>query len=124
MMKSDFRDLDVWKKGRALRKEIWGLCKKFPSEEKFRLSDQMIRASRSVTANIAEGYGRFHYQENIQFCRQSRGSAFEMIDHITVAVDCEYIDSEQEQYYINKVEEIIKLLNGYIKYLQTRKKDE
>ena len=122
-MKSDFRDLDVWEKGRELRKEIWTLCKKFPSEEKFRLSDQMIRASRSVTANIAEGYGRFHYQENIQFCRQSRGSAYEMIDHITVAVDCEYIDNEQEQYYINKVEEIIKLLNGYIKYLKKRKED-
>ena len=50
-MKSDFRELDVWKNGRELRKEIWELCKKFPSEEKFRLSDQMIRASRSITAN-------------------------------------------------------------------------
>ena len=120
-MKSDFRDLDVWKKGRELRKEIWALCKKFSSEERFRLSDQMIRASRSITANVAEGYGRFHYQENIQFCRQSRGSAYEMIDHITVAVDCEYVNNEQEQYYINKVEEIIKLLNGYIKYLSDRK---
>lgn len=83
----------------------------------------MIRASRSVTANIAEGYGRFHFQENIQYCRQSRGSAYEMIDHITVAVDCEYINNEQEQYYINKVEEIIKLLNGYVKYLQARKEN-
>lgn len=122
-MKSDFRDLDVWKKGRELRKEIWELCKKFPAEERFRLSDQMIRASRSITSNVAEGYGRFHFQENIQYCRQSRGSAYEMIDHITVAVDCEYIDKEQAQYYINKVEEIIKLLNGYIKYLQTRKEN-
>ena len=121
MMKSDFHDLDVWEKGRELRKEIWVLCKKLHSEERFRLSDQMIRASRSITANVAEGYGRFHYQENIQFCRQSRGSAYEMIDHITVAVDCEYVNNEQEQYYINKVEEIIKLLNGYIKYLSDRK---
>ena len=121
MMKSDFHDLDVWKKGRELRKEIWALCKKLPSEERFRLSDQMIRASRSITANVAEGYGRFHYQENIQFCRQSRGSAYEMIDHITVAVDCEYVNNEQGQYYINKVEEIIILLSGYIKYLSYRK---
>jgi hypothetical protein len=44
-----------------------------------------------------------------------------MIDHITVAVDCEYVNNEQGQYYINKVEEIIKLLNGYIKYLSDRK---
>lgn len=120
-MKSDFRDLDVWKKSREFRKEIWNFCKKLPHDEKYRLSDQMIRASRSITANIAEGYGRFHYQENIQFCRQSRGSAYEMIDHITVAVDCEYINTNEENYYINNAEEIIRLLNGYIKYLQSRK---
>lgn len=120
-MKSDFKDLDVWKVAREYRKEIWNLCKTFPHDEKYRLVDQMLRASRSITSNIAEGYGRFHYQENIQFCRQSRGSAYEMIDHITVAVDCEYIDNGKEQYYINKAEEIIRLLNGYIKYLQTQK---
>jgi four helix bundle protein len=70
---SDFRDLDVWRKCRDVRTMIWKVCKKFPTEEKFRLTDQMIRASRSSTANFAEGYGRFHFQENIQFCRQSRG---------------------------------------------------
>ena len=48
---SDFRDLDVWKKCRDIRIMIWKLCKKFPTEEKFRLADQMIRASRSSTAN-------------------------------------------------------------------------
>lgn len=122
-MNSDFRNLDVWQKGRDLRKEIWELCKRFPSEEKYRLADQMIRASRSVTANIAEGYGRFHYQENIQFCRQSRGSLYELIDHIDVAKECDYINKEQEGYLLNKIEETIKLLNGYIRYLQTRKKN-
>ena len=71
---NDFRDLEVWKKCKELRQKNWELCKQFPKEEKFRLSDQMIRASRSATACIAEGYGRFHYQENIQFCRQARGS--------------------------------------------------
>jgi len=71
---NDFRDLEVWQKSKELRQKIWELCKQFPKEEKFRLSDQMIRASRSATACIAEGYGRFHYQENIQFCRQARGS--------------------------------------------------
>jgi four helix bundle protein len=60
-IKSDFRDLDVWKKCREIRIMIWKLSRKFPEEEKYRLSDQMIRASRSSTANIAEGYGRFHF---------------------------------------------------------------
>lgn len=120
-MKSDFRDLEVWQKRRDLRKEIWEICKKFPPEEKFRLADQMIRASRSATANLAEGYGRYHYQENIQFCRQSRGSVYELLDHISVAKECEYIDDVQEEYLINETKGVIRLLNGYIKYLQSRK---
>ena len=90
----DFRDLRTWKQCRNIRKTIWDLCKNFPGEEKYRLSDQMIRASRSSTACIAEGYGRYHYQENIQFCRQSRGSLYELIDHVDVAVECDSIDSK------------------------------
>jgi len=123
-LKSDFRDLDVWKKCRDIRIMIWKLCKRFPAEEKFRLADQMIRASRSSTANIAEGYGRFHFQENIQFCRQSRGSLFELIDHVLVAEECEYIDSEEKEELIEHIISAIRLLNGYIKYLKTRKDKE
>jgi len=123
-LRSDFRDLDVWKKCRDIRIMIWKLCKKFPAEEKFRLADQMIRASRSSTANIAEGYGRFHFQENIQFCRQSRGSLFELIDHLLVAEECEYIYSEEKVKLIKHVISAIRLLNGYIKYLKARKDKE
>jgi len=123
-LKSDFRDLDVWKKCRDIRIMIWKLCKRFPAEEKFRLADQMIRASRSSTANIAEGYGRFHFQENIQFCRQSRGSLFELIDHVLVAKECEYIDSEEKEELIDHIISAIRLLNGYIRYLRTRKDKE
>ena len=121
---SDFRDLDVWKKCRDIRIMIWKLCKRFPAEERFRLADQMIRASRSSTANIAEGYGRFHYQENIQFCRQSRGSLFELIDHLLVAEECEYIGSEEKEESIEHIISAIRLLNGYIKYLKSRKDKE
>jgi four helix bundle protein len=70
------------------------LAKRLPKEEKYRLSDQIIRASRSVTANIAEGFGRFHHQENIQFCRQARGSLMELIDHLSVTLDENYITKE------------------------------
>ena len=93
-------------------------------EEKFRLTDQMIRASRSVTANIAEGHGRYHYQENIQFCRQARGSLFELIDHLYVALDEEHIDNNDFNNYKSYIDEVIRLLNGYIKYLETRKRDK
>ncbi len=121
---SDFRDLNVWKVCRDLRIMIWKLCKRFPSEEKFRLTDQMIRASRSSTANIAEGYGRFHFQENIQFCRQSRGSLFELIDHVLVAEECEYIGLEEKDELIEHIISAIRLLNGYIKYLKGRKNNK
>jgi len=87
-MKSDFRDLDVWKRGKELRIFVFNLVKNFPEEERYRLSDQMIRASRSITANIAEGYGRYHFQDNIRFCRQSRGSIYELLDHVEVALEC------------------------------------
>ncbi len=69
-----FYDLPVYKLCRIFRKEISLIVKKhFPKTETYHLSAQILDSSRSITANIAEGFGRFHYQGNIQFCRQSRG---------------------------------------------------
>lgn len=120
-MKATFETLEAGKKGRELRKRISKLTKSFPPEEKYKLTDQIIRSSRSVTANIAEGYGRFHYQENAQFCRISRGSLFETIDHLTVALDEEYIDEPLFENLRSEVLEVVKILNGYIKYLVDQK---
>ena len=117
-IKSTFETLEVWIKSREIRNKISKLSKGFPTEEKYRLTDQMIRASRSVTANIAEVYGRYHYQENIQFCRHSRGSLFELLDHLTVALDEKYFDEVIYKNTKTKLLEIIRLLNGYIKYLR------
>jgi len=117
----DFRDLEVWNKCRDIRRKIWDVCKEFPGDEKYRLSDQMIRASRSSTACIAEGYGRYHYQENIQFCRQSRGSLYELIDHVDVALECEHLDSNRAESLIQEIKTATRILNGYIKYLKGRK---
>ena len=118
----DFRDLEIWKLARELRKEVYSLCKNFPNEEKYRLSDQLIRASRSVTANIAEGYGRFHYKETIQFCRQARGSLYECLDHLTVCLDCGYINEEQFKYFETNIFCILAKINAYINYLKERKR--
>ena len=117
----DFRDLEVWNKCQDVRRKIWDVCKGFPGEEKYRLSDQMIRASRSSTACMAEGYGRYHYQENIQFCRQSRGSLYELIDHVDVALECEYFDNNYVESLTQEIKTAIRILNGYIKYLKGRK---
>ena len=120
-MKS-FKELEAWKKCRELRKDISQLTKKSPAEEKYKLVDQMIRASRSVTANIAEGYGRYHYQEYVQFCCTSRGSLTELQDHLTVAIDESYISREELDGFNQRIEECIKLINGFIKYLLNAKK--
>jgi four helix bundle protein len=116
-----FEHLEVWKIGRDIRAKLSQLAKELPKEEKYRLADQIVRASRSVTANIAEGFGRFHYQENIQFCRQSRGSLMELIDHLTVTMDENYITKEQFENYREKIIKCIKVLNGYIAYLKKAK---
>jgi len=121
-MKS-FEELECWKKATVLRKKLSILIKAFPSEEKYRLCDQIIRASRSVTANIAEGFGRFHYQENIQFCRQSRGSLYELIDHLIVARDENYISDVTLTEYKKEIHECLAILNGFINYLGRAKSE-
>lgn len=116
-----FEDLEIWKKGRVLRNEVSRLCKTFPSDERYKLVDQMVRASRSVTANIAEGSGRFHYQEYIQHCRVARGSATEMLDHFTVAFDEGYIEKEVFDTFWKEYKTLQKMINGYISYLLKQK---
>ena len=118
-----FEDLEVWQFCRGLRKRLTKLAKNLPGEEKFRLADQIIRAARSVTNNLAEGYGRFHYQENIQFCRQSRGSLYELIDHLIICLDDEYISDKQFTQYRDDCIRGIQLVNGYIRYLSKQKKE-
>ncbi len=120
-MGNSLTDLEVWKRGRDFRNQIALLSSKFPVSEKFRLRDQLIGASRSITANIAEGHGRFHYQENIQFCRQARGSLVEIYDHLTVALDEKYIKQKDFEELSGQYEELIKMLNGYISYLKRKK---
>ena len=113
-----FEDLEAWKSAREMRKAISKLVKTFPKDERFRLVDQIIRSSRSVPANIAEGFGRFHFQENIQFCRQARGSLSETLEYLICALDEKYIDEATFQGHRELIEHCWKVLNGYIAYLK------
>jgi four helix bundle protein len=116
----DFTDLTTWKAARALRKNIYMACRGFPKQETFELSLQMRRAAVSMTANLAEGYGRFSYQENMQFCRQSRGSVYEIRDHLTTALDAGYITPEQYKQFELQAISVIKLINGYLRATKQR----
>ena len=116
-----FEDLDVWKVCRDLKTQIAIMVSTFPKEEQYRLRDQLIRASRSVTANLAEGYGRFHYAENIQFTRQARGSLYEVIDHLTVAQEEKLISDETFASMRESVLRAVLVVNGFIRYLSKAK---
>jgi len=125
MLKSGtgFTELKLWKKSRAFRNQIATVTMSFPEVEKYRLIDQLIRSSRSITANIAEGHGRYHYQENIQFCRMARGSLLESYDHLICAFDMDYITEEEIKNFEKLITEIKMILNGYINYLKNKKSE-
>jgi four helix bundle protein len=111
----DFKDLEVWKAARELRREIYRLAKSLPDFEKFGLAGQIRRAATSVTANIAEGFGRFGYQENAQMCRQARGSLYELRDHLTTCVDEGYVSLVEGKRLDALAQSAARLLNGYLR---------
>lgn len=114
-----FTDLVTWQKAREVRRSISALVKGFPADEKFRLTDQMIRSSRGPTANIAEGYGRFHAKDNARFCRMASGSLIETMDHLTTALDEGYIDGKEFKAQWERAAEALRVLHGYIRYLRS-----
>jgi four helix bundle protein len=116
-----FTDLECWKSCRVVRNRFSGIIRKLPVEEKYALADGMRRASRSITENIAEGYGRYHFQENIQFCRISRGSLFELKDQLITAFDEKYLDAGEVKQVNILMDKALSLLNGYINYLAKAK---
>ena len=120
-MYKKFEDLKVWQEARKYRQKIYSLLTEFPKTEQYALSSQIWRAAISITSNIAEGHGRFHWQENIQCCRISRGSINETLDQLYISKDCGYISSEDFDALYNEGRKIEQLLNGYIRYLNKQK---
>jgi four helix bundle protein len=116
-----FQDLDVWKAARELRGKIYAAVKQLPEHERYNLVSQMRRAALSVTNNIAEGHGRYHYQENIQFLRQSRGSLEELLDDMTLCADEQYLPDVEIKAVENEIGRVRALLNAYIRFLRERK---
>src|SRR4030043_718570 len=116
-----FEELDCWKACTEVRRFITALLRKYPTDEKFGLVDDMKRAARSTTHNIAEGFGRFHYQENIQFCRHSRGSLHELIDQLITSKDEGFIQNIDYKKGRELISKALALLNGYINYLSKQK---
>lgn len=114
-----FHELECWKACREIVRSVSQLTKTLPKHD-WDMKSNMNRAARSTTRNIAEGYGRFHYKENIQFCRISRGSLEELKDDLITCLDEEYITKEKMIEIHEKIETAIRILNGYIRYLNSR----
>jgi four helix bundle protein len=119
-----FTDIEAWKIARELRTALYKIVKQLPSEEKYILASQIMRVAISCTANIAEGYGRFHYQENIQFCRISRGSMYEAQDHLITCLDNNYINKEEYEKVYNISSNAIKVIDGYIRFLKNKSNEQ
>ncbi len=117
-----FTDLEAWKLARALKRSVWQLLSCFPEAEKFELASQLRRAVRSVPAALAEGYGRFTYKDQSNFCVIARGSLSEVLNHLIDAFDCGYISSESLSDYKNQIDQLGKVLNGYLTYLRSKQK--
>ncbi|MFA4834349.1 MAG: four helix bundle protein [Patescibacteria group bacterium] len=113
-----FEDIKAWQLARDFRENIYKITRIFPKEELYCLTAQMRRAVISITSNIAEGYGRYNFQENIQFCRMARGSLIEVLDQLYVALDENYINREEFNNLYNKGKNIERAINGYLGFLK------
>ena len=117
--------LEVWKKAKefALRvyREVLPLL---PSEEKWNINQQLRRSANSIPANIAEGYGRFYYQEIIRFCYIARGSLEETLSHLVMSVELKYIPKALFDSLEQDGEKLTQLINGYIGYLKRSKQGQ
>lgn len=114
--------LKVWVKAKefavAVYKKVLPLL---TSEEKWNLNQQLRRSAISVPANVAEGYGRFYYQDNVRFCYNARGSLEEILSHLTVAYELNHISEGLYRELISDGDEVDRMLNGYIAYLKKSK---
>ena len=113
-----FEDLEVYKAAREFRKSMYGASRKLPDFERFELASQIRRAAVSLTNNIAEGHGRFHFLDQIKFMLQARGSLQELIDDLNVCEDEKYLPSPAVAQQKQQGWHVLKLLNGYLRWLR------
>ena len=116
-----YKELECYIQARQLRVYISELVKRFPSYEKFLLTDQVIDSSRSITRNMAEGYGRYTFTDTRNFFIIARGSVTVTMEHLTTASDEKYITEDELKAGEQKCEVVFKLINGYIAYLDKMK---
>jgi four helix bundle protein len=116
-----FEDLEVYQIAGEFRKAMYMVNRQLPNFEKFELGSQIRRAAVSVTNNIAEGHGRFHYLEQIKFCLNARGSVEELLDDLNVCEDEAYLAVSETGALKEQGWRVHMLLNGYMRWLRIQK---
>src|SRR5437773_9386098 len=115
-----FEDLEVYKAAREFRKAMYVVTRRLPDFEKYDLASQIRRASVSLTNNMAEGHGRFHYPDQIRFFLHSRGSLEELVDDLNICLDEKYLPSDEVAKLKEEARGVLILINGYLRYLRSR----
>src|ERR1700757_4191271 len=119
-----FEDLEVYQVAREFRKAMYRVNRRRPSFEKLELGSQIRRAAVSLTNNIAEGHGRFHYLEQLEFCLNARGSLEELLDDINACEDEAYLPAVEVESLKRQGWRVHQVLNGYMRRLRRRKQGE
>jgi four helix bundle protein len=118
-----FEDLEVYAAARSFRGSVYEIGKKLPQCERFVLARQMMRAAVSLTNNIAEGHGRYTWQDTIHFFRQARGSLHEIVDDLNPCEDQSCADKSVIRGLKDQAARVLQLLNGYLRYLRSSQQD-
>jgi four helix bundle protein len=116
---NSFTDLNVWQEGHKLVLMVYKVTQNFPKEETYSIVDQMRRAAASVTANIAEGFGRQSYKEKVQFYYMAKGSLAELKNFILISRDVGYLKVSDFQLMVEQSNITDKILQGFIKKSKT-----
>ena len=120
-MSNGLENLQVWQEAMHFVEKIYRLAiPALPIEERFALREQLQRATQSIPANLAEGYGRYHYPDQIRFCYIARGSAEEVYTYLTIAYRLNYLDEATYQELNTALQTLKRLINGYIRFLRSQ----
>jgi len=116
----DFVDLEAWKLAHKLALEVYKITQKFPKEEIYGITSQIRRSSSSVGANIAEGFGRYHFKDKMKFYYQARGSNVETQNFLLLSKDLGLITEDGYDKLNKMCADVNKLLNGLIRSISNQ----
>jgi four helix bundle protein len=114
MSRPDFEDLDVYKLAEKLANQVWFIVKEWDFFTKDTMGKQLVRAADSVCANIAEGRGRYNYQDNRRFVKIARGSLYETISLLRLAYARKLLGIEQVNKFQPIIDDLSPKLNAYL----------